>query len=49
MGHRLPLGGGQAYAEGAAAPLLGLDLAFAYFTVNPVTFASNPVLVNVQN
>jgi hypothetical protein len=34
---------------GELTPLIGLDLDFAWFTVSPVTFASNPVIVNVQN
>ncbi len=34
---------------GELTPLIGYDLAFAYFTRSPVTFASNAVLVNVQN
>jgi len=34
---------------GELTPLIGFDLAFAYITRSPVTFASNPVLVNVQN
>jgi hypothetical protein len=29
-------------------PLVGTDLAFAYFTHSPVTFASNPVLLSVD-
>ena len=35
-------------AANELAPLIGFDLAFAYFTRSPVTFASNAVLVNVQ-
>jgi hypothetical protein len=34
---------------GELTPLIGFDLAFAYITRSPVTFASNPVVVNVQN
>jgi hypothetical protein len=34
---------------GQLTPLIGLDLDFAWLTYGPVTFASNPVVVNVQN
>jgi hypothetical protein len=36
-------------AANELSPLIGFDLAFAYITRSPVTFASNAVLVNVQN
>ena len=36
-------------AANELTPLIGYDLAFAYFTRSPVTFASNAVLVNVTN
>ncbi|HET6164966.1 MAG TPA: DUF1028 domain-containing protein [Planctomycetota bacterium] len=35
-------------AANELSPLIGYDLAFAYITRSPVTFASNAVLVNVQ-
>jgi uncharacterized Ntn-hydrolase superfamily protein len=31
------------------APLIGLELDFAWFTVGPIDFASNPVVVSVQS
>jgi hypothetical protein len=34
---------------GQLTPLIGLELDFAWFTYAPVTFASNPLVVSVQN